>query len=85
MLCEPANWERKVIAGREGGKEREKGSNDEKSQGFGEDRFPRTVCPLFSSCLFLCYPLPHQSHIGNDTALVGFREQAFGDSIRTAL
>ena len=24
MLCEPANWKRKVIAGREGGKKREK-------------------------------------------------------------
>ena len=65
--------------------ERKQGSNDEDSQGFGEHRLPSTVCPLFSSCLFLCSPPPPQSHIGNDTALPGFREQACGDIIRTAL
>lgn len=57
--------------------ERKRGSSDEDPQGFGEHRFPSTVCPLFSSCLFLTYPPPSRSHISNDTALVGFREQAF--------
>ena len=70
---------------RDKSEERKQGSNDEDSQGFGEHRFPSTVCPLFSSVYFSLTRLPLDHTSAVIWHLWGSGSRHFGDIIRTAL